>query len=597
MAETSPISFSGIASGLDTNAIIGSMLKVDQARIDGLRSQRSVLETQISVVGQLRGKVLGFQSKLDALRFQSQLFTRSAATDTPSGQPTVVGATANSSAQVGSFKVWVDQLATATKRVGGASIGDQTFLPNAAVASSGLVTPPTAGRFTINGVSIDATGATTMQQFVNAINNMTNDPTTPTGVIAELVDNAGNPSGTPTKLQLRNANGSNNAISLGSAGDTSNFLTATKLSTAVQGATDRVASVDTLGRASTGATLQNARLATPLNATGSFTINGVSFSYDAAVDTLGSIIGKINGSAANVAASYDAVADQITLTSKQTGAQSISVADSGGGNLMAALKLTGGSVETLGQNALFRIDAVAGGAQQSSTSNQVSGVVAGVTLDLKQQSAAPVTVTIAQDTSKPLAAMKDFVSALNDLQDFIKTNTGVDAKGNPGALKGNLGVRLLSDALRRMTTDMVSGMSGPYESMADIGVSTGPVGSAVGTTNSFQVDEAKFNAALAANPQAVYDLLNNTTAPAGQGVFARMRGYLASATLPGGLVAAADSAATARESDIDRQVARLTEAMASKQKRLQMQFASMESAISQLQAQGQRMQAQLGSGK
>ena len=264
---------------------------------------------------------------------------------------------------------------------------------------------------------------------------------------------------------------------------------------------------------------------------------------------------------------------------------------------MAALQLTGGSVETLGQNALFRIDAVAGGAQQSSTSNQVAGVVTGVTLDLKQQSAAPVTVTIAQDSSKPLAAMKDFVSALNDLQDFIKTSTSVDAKGNPGALKGNLGVRLLSDALRRMTTDLVSGMSGPYRSIADLGVSTGTVGSAVGTTNSFQVDEAKFSAALTSNPQAFYDLLNNTAGPAGQGVFTRMRSYLASATLPGGLVAAADSAATARESDIDRRVARLTEALANKQRRLQMQFASMESAISQLQAQGQRMQQQLGSGK
>jgi flagellar hook-associated protein 2 len=365
----------------------------------------------------------------------------------------------------------------------------------------------------------------------------------------------------------------------------------------VQGASDRVASADTLGRTSTGVALQNARLASPLNATGTFTINGVSLSYDAAVDTLGSIISKINGSAANVTASYDSVADQITLTSKQTGAQSISVSDGGGGNLMAALGLAGGAVETLGQNALFRIDAVAGGAQQSSTTNQVSGVVAGVTLDLKQQSAAPVAVTIAQDSSKPLAAMKDFVAALNDLQDFIKTNTSIDDKGNPGALKGNLGARLLSDALRRMTTDLVGGLTGPYKSIADIGVSTGAVGAAVGTTNSFKVDEAKFSAALSSNPQAVYDLLNNTAAPAGQGVFARLRGYLASATLPGGLVAAADSSAKARESDIDRQVARLTEAMASKQKRLQAQFAAMESAISQLQAQGQRMQQQLGSGK
>ena len=87
-----------------------------------------------------------------------------------------------------------------------------------------------------------------------------------------------------------------------------------------------------------------------------------------------------------------------------------------------------------------------------------------------------------------------------------------------------------------MTTDLVSGLAGPYRSLADLGVNTGAVGSAAGTTTNFQVDEAKFSAALAANPQAVYDLLNNPTAPAGQGVFARLRGYLTTGALPNGLV-------------------------------------------------------------
>jgi flagellar hook-associated protein 2 len=589
VAETSAISFSGIASGLDTQAIINTMLKVDQARIDGLRGQQKVLDTQISAVGQLRSKILTFQSKLDGLRFQSQLMTRSTSTDTPSGQPIVVGATATSGAQVGSFKVWVDQLATATRRVGAGAIGDQTFDSAAPLASSGLAQTPTAGRFTVNGVSIDASGATKIDDFVAAIN----DQTGATGVVAELVDDAGNPSATPTKVQLRNTSGLNTAISLGSAGDTSNFLNAVRLSTAVQGASDRVASTTPLGRASTSAPLQSARLATPLNATGSFTINGVSLGYDAAVDTVGSIVARINGSAANVNAAYDAVADQITLTSKQTGAQSIAVADTGGGNLMAALGVGAAATETLGQNALFRIDTVAGGAQQSSTSNQVAGVVTGVTLDLKQQSATPVTVTIAQDAAKPLAAMKEFVTALNDLQEFIKTNTAYSVNGSPGPLRGNLATRMLSDAVRRMTTSAVAGLSGPYRALSDLGVTSGAVGSAAGTTNSFQVDEAKFTAALTANPQAVHDVLNSAVAGS-EGVFTRLRGYLSGATLPGGVITAADDAAVARTEGIDRQVNRLTEAMANKRKRLTMQFAAMEQAVAQLQSQGQRMQQQLG---
>jgi flagellar hook-associated protein 2 len=589
VAETSAISFSGIASGLDTQAIIATMLKVDQSRIDGLRSQQQVLNTQISAVGQLRSKVSTFQSKLDGLRFQTQLMTRSTSTDTPSGQPTIVGATASSAAQVGSFKVWVDQLATTTRRVGAAAIGDQTFDSAAALAASGLAQTPTAGRFTINGLSIDASAATKIDDFVAAINAQTGT----TGVVAELVDNAGNPSATPTKLQLRNTSGLNTPISLGSAGDTSNFLNATRLATAVQGASDRVASTTTLGRTSTSAALQNARLTAPLNAIGSFTINGVSFTYDAAVDTIGSIVSRINSSAANVNAAYDAISDQVTLTSKQAGAQSIAVADTGGGNLMAALGVGAAATETLGLNALYRIDTVAGGAQQSSTSNQVAGVVPGVTLDLKQQSAAAVTVTIAQDPTKPLAAMKEFVTALNDLQEFVRTNLGYDANGKAGPLKGNLAVRMLSDSIRRMTTSAVSGLSGPYRSLADLGVSSGAVGSAVGTTSDFKIDEAKFNAALSANPQAAFDVLNSSTAGS-EGVFHRLRGYLSTATLSGGSVQTADDSAVARNESIDRQVSRMTEAMASKRKRLTMQFAAMEQAVAQLQSQGQRMQQQFG---
>ena len=147
-----------------------------------------------------------------------------------------------------------------------------------------------------------------------------------------------------------------------------------------------------------------------------------------------------------------------------------------------------------------------------------------------------------------------------------------------------------------MTTDLVGGLTGPYRSIADLGVNTGAVGSAAGTTTSFQVDEAKFSAALAANPQAVHDLLNNTTAPAGQGVFARLRTYLTTATLPGGLVSAADNSAAARETDVDRQINRLQEAMSTQAEAAPGPVRGMESAISQLQAQGQRMQQQLGSG-
>lgn len=594
--STAGISFSGLASGLDTSKIIDTMLKLDQTRIDALTTQRSAISTQVSAYGQLSSKLFALQSTIDALRFSSQVLTRSATTDTPSGQPTVVGATATSAASLGSFKVWVDQLATTTTRLGASGVAAETFDPTVPVAQAGWAVTPTAGKFTVDGVSIDASNAATVTDFIDAINAQQG------AVIAEAVDAMGNPLVPPNasavKIQLRNADGSNTPILVGSGGDTSNFLRAANLDTAAQGGTDRLVSTATLGRLDQGAALQSARLATPLNATGGFTVNGVAFTYDAAVDTVSSIVANINGSSANVNASYDAVSNRLVLTAKNTGAQSIAIADTGGGNLMAAFGVTNaaGAAETLGQNARFRIDTVAGGAVQTSTSNQVTGVLAGVTLDLKQQSAAPVTVTIGQDTAKPLAAMKAFVTAVNDTLDFIKTSSARDPKtGQPGPLQGNLGARMLGDAIRRMVGGYVGGLSGPYRSLVDIGVNTGAVGSAPGTTTAFQVDETKFTQALAANPQAVYDVLNNSSGGV-NGVFTQMRTYLQNQTLPGGLIDTLKSTASTQDTALARRIDSAQRQLDQKRARLQAQFARMESALSTLQAQSQRLSQQLGSG-
>src|SRR5688500_18176409 len=112
MAGSGGIAFSGIASGLDTSALIKSMMTADQAPVDGLVRQRSVLDTRISILGQLRAKMAALQSKVDGLRFQNQVMARSATTDTATGQPSVLSAIATSNAVAGSYKVWADQLAT-----------------------------------------------------------------------------------------------------------------------------------------------------------------------------------------------------------------------------------------------------------------------------------------------------------------------------------------------------------------------------------------------------------------------------------------------------------------------------------------------------
>src|SRR5205809_5324752 len=104
MAETAGISFSGLASGLDTSKIVDTLLKVDQARIDSLTQQRAAIDTQVSAVGTFKSKLQTLQTSLDALRFQSQLLTHSFSTDAGTGQAAAVTGSADSTAVAGSFK-------------------------------------------------------------------------------------------------------------------------------------------------------------------------------------------------------------------------------------------------------------------------------------------------------------------------------------------------------------------------------------------------------------------------------------------------------------------------------------------------------------
>jgi flagellar hook-associated protein 2 len=580
----SGIAFTGIASGLNTSQIIDALLSVDKNRVAELQQQKATNSTRVSSIGMVKSKLSTLMSKLDALRFQSQVLARSAT----SSNSAAVTANATSDAALGPFDVTVDQLATATRRQGAAGLGKDWIDPTK-LADSGMVLTPTAGRFTVNGVSINVANPTRVQDFVDAMNAAELGPGG-TGVHADYIyDGSGNPTG----IKLYNTANPGKAIKLGSAGDTSNFLTAAKLDTATQ-VGDEIDSTTTLGRALVSSTLANARLSGVLSqATGTFTINGVSFNWDSASSSINSLVAAINSSAANVSASYDAVSNRLNLVSKSTGGQSIAVNDTSG-NLMQVLGATdaAGASETLGQNALYRVSTIAGGAQQSSASNTISGVVPGVTFTLLSQGATS-TITVGQDTDKPLAAMKDFVAAFNDVADTIRAQTksdSDDAKGGP--LQNETTIRMISSQLRNIATSGVSGLGGPYRSLMDVGVSSGAVGAAVGTTANLQIDEKKFKDALSANPQALYDVLDSVTAGS-EGIFQQMRTYLNSVTLPGGVLTSMTNTANAQQSTLDGRIKETQRRLDGKRTRLEAQFARMESAIAQLQAQSNRLNSQL----
>jgi flagellar hook-associated protein 2 len=352
---------------------------------------------------------------------------------------------------------------------------------------------------TINGVSTVTTATsasnTAYDNAVSIANDINNTP-------GSTVVATANADGTITLTQK--TAGAAYTIDITNAGS------GTGLSTGVTAnGKDYLESMGMLGTALVNQPLTSARLNTPItglnpDGTGSFTINGVTINYRSS-DSLASVLARINTSGAGVTAVYDPILDKVRITSNRTGSALISMADSVG-NFLGAIGLLGASQQP-GQTAEFAVDTGSGFQTVTSSSNTVTGIIPGVTLQLNSVTADPVTVTVSQDTASVVSLVKGFIDQFNSLMSLIDKNSGYDPNTKAaGRLLGDSTVAVLRSRIRSIVSDAVLGAAGPYRSLADVGITTGRIGSAPGSANNLVLDEAKLTRALQDNPGAVMEL-------------------------------------------------------------------------------------------
>jgi flagellar hook-associated protein 2 len=319
-------------------------------------------------------------------------------------------------------------------------------------------------------------------------------------------------------------------IALGNASDSSNFLSATNLLASAAGTTR--ASTASMARISLTTKMATASWngGPPTAGTHSITINGATINYDTSVDSLSDILDRISSSAAGVTAHYDATSDTVRLQQVKTGSMAVTLADDGsGGNLLSKLGLLA-ATQTLGQNAQYKID---GGATQSAASNTVD-LGNGITLNLTATTTvgSPVTVNIAQDTNTALSSARSLVSAFNAALSSIDSATKADGSktnNRSGVLSGDASLRSLKDGLRGLMSNTALSPGGNFKTLSQVGFSFGVVGSKPGSTNTLQLDEAKFTDALKNDPASVQAVLsafslNATLTPGGTGSISGISG-------------------------------------------------------------------------
>jgi flagellar hook-associated protein 2 len=299
------------------------------------------------------------------------------------------------------------------------------------------------------------------------------------------------------------------------------------------------------------------------------------------------------------------------LTATSTGMGAITVADSGGGNLAAALKMTTGAGATVtpGAPAVFSVSGINGGSTIASASNTVANLISGVTLNLQAVSpnmtpAGATTVTIGQDTTALTNALQGFVTAYNTMQDTITKYTGIttDQSGNvqnAGLLAGDPGLSTLSQELDQTVNDTTVSVGGKQYSLASLGISTGSTlafGVAPIPSLDLQFTTSTLAATLAATPSLAQAFTGNGTLSSQSGtLFQNLNNLMDTWTSPLGNLGTTQDALSAQYADEQQQIQNWQTLAQSETQQLSTMFSSMESSLSMLQAEGQALTSALGS--
>lgn len=555
----------GLITGLDSASLIASLMQIERQPILRMEDRLSQLEAQQTAVRTLRTTLQTLRNTAQDFRFNN-IFN---AFQTTSSTPEVLTSSVTGANPVtGSFAINVTRLATGTEAVSSAFIG-APINAGAALSSSGIATEITAGDFTINGVTFNVDPATdSLNTILSEIN------ASAAGVTASY-------DAVTDKVTIANtAPGDASFINFGqSATATSNFLDVINVRSATQsagvgGATTAV-STRNLGAVSTSASLATANFGGGSVTAGTFSINGVSISIDPSSEDLLSILGAINESEAGVTASYDTATDTVRVVSNTLGSPTIRFGGAGDTSNFLDLVNLDTAVQTAGADAQFTVN---GGPVQTRNSNTVSDAIGGVNLNFL--SLGTSTVTISSDEDAIVEEIQGFVEQFNTALNEIRELVGAE-----GALRGDGGIRSIETYLVNTIFTQVSGLGGEFESLLDIGISTGEDFNSEVPLN-ITLDADKFREALKSDRSSVISLFSNDDE---NGIADQLFTFIDSATRTGGFLherARANGTIDQQIQSTNDQIDRLEERLLQREARLRRQFTSLEqiSAVYQNQA-------------
>jgi flagellar hook-associated protein 2 len=209
-------------------------------------------------------------------------------------------------------------------------------------------------------------------------------------------------------------------------------------------------------------------------------------------DTLDQVMSKINSSGLRVSASsvFDGTQFRLQVRGLDTGLENdVSLSEAGtsfGFDL---------NVKSTGRDAAFTVDGIA----VKSKTNQVQGVLSGVTLALTATTTDPVTISVSSDATGFEAKLKTLVESYNAVISKVNTEAGFGSiKASNPQLSGDSTLRSLTSRMSRTLTGTVG--TGKFQTLRSIGIE-------LNNNGTLKLNSTKLQAALAEDPEAVTRVL------------------------------------------------------------------------------------------
>ena len=302
--------------------------------------------------------------------------------------------------------------------------------------------------------------------------------------------------------------------------------------------------------------------------------------------SLADVVSGINGAGAGVTASAVQTgpnAFKLQIASTTTGANSTLTLDPAAltGGVGSLVELTAGS------DASVSVGTGPGAYTVTSSSNQVTGLMPGVTLNLLAQGTGPVTIGVQPDPNALSAAVQNLITQVNAVITSANSLTTYDPTGtNTGPLLGDMTAQRLPSALQQAITSAVAGTGLGDASAVGIGVNS---------DGTISFNSTAFVAAVQANPAAVQNLFVDGIGPAGTGIAQRLQAASdAASASSGAYLTAAIQGSQTQIQTLSSEISAWQPILDAQQQMLQTEFTNMETLLGSLQAQGNSLSQALG---